>query len=246
MRSAVLAGLVACLAGCGDDDATPTIAATADVTMLRAGEEMILTVTVSGFSLVDPGPAPPNASGQGHFHVYLDTASGASYLLATHETMPHILVPEGTSAGAHTLRLELVENDHSPIEGATPATIAFTVLAPAPTLSATVSPDPATAGDTITIDVTVTSFTLDHAAAGSPAVPGEGHYHIHIDDPDPSAYQQFSGMDPSTWMVVAAGPPSAGELAIPTGNHMIILFLVENDHSPVEPAVRFDIPITIQ
>ena len=68
------------------------------------------TSTVIGTSGITPG--------NGHFHVYLDGATGSDYLIATHVPNPMVQIPATTTAGAHRLTVSLRNDDHSEIVGA--------------------------------------------------------------------------------------------------------------------------------
>ena len=97
------------VAACGDDHASsPTLTASADRTTLLAGESLDVTVAVTGFELVDPASAPPNRDGEGHYHVYLDDATGPDYLVATSALTTSVTIPDTTTPGAHVLHVVLV------------------------------------------------------------------------------------------------------------------------------------------
>src|SRR5262245_34348718 len=71
-----------------------------------------LTVTTENFDLVAfPGEV---TEGQGHYHVYLDTATGGNYLVAEHLGLVNVRLPVSISEGEHGLRVQLMHSDHSP------------------------------------------------------------------------------------------------------------------------------------
>jgi hypothetical protein len=80
---------------------------------MAAGEMVTVTVAVQNFKLVAPGG--PNVPGEGHYHVYLDGATGGNYLAAGQTPTKPVTIPVGTTPGAHTLRVNISNNDHSPL-----------------------------------------------------------------------------------------------------------------------------------
>lgn len=98
-----------------DANTAPSVAATPDVTTVAAGGDVVLTITATNFTLVDFSTAPPNAPGEGHYHVYLDNETGANYLAADFMGTTTVTIPAATAAGAHTLKVQLFENDHMPL-----------------------------------------------------------------------------------------------------------------------------------
>lgn len=150
------------------------------------------------------------------------------------------MIPDGTSPGPHTLRVELEENDHTPVPGAPSATVAITILAPAPTLAATAT-SPVAIGGSLMIDVTLTNFVLDATMIGSTTnVPGRGHYHISVD----GTYQQLSADDPSTWTVVTTDV-APGMLMMDVGTHTVTISLQNNDHSDLAPPITQDVTVEV-
>ena len=137
MRTAkilMMALFVASVAACGgDDDSTAadaaagnpdgsgggavTVAAVANPTTLAAGDSTELTLTFTGdFTLTDPGPTGgTTVDGQGHYHIYLDNATGGDYLVNDFVNPVTVLIPTGTAAGTHTLHVVLEGNDHMPL-----------------------------------------------------------------------------------------------------------------------------------
>ena len=96
--------------GSGQEDAT--ISFTVDPTTMAAGATVTATVSVTNFTLEKPvGQA--NQAGHGHYHIYLDDKTGGNYLVAGQTETVTFTVPQGTAAGAHTLRASLGENSHA-------------------------------------------------------------------------------------------------------------------------------------
>ena len=231
------------LAACGDDAADPTLAVSADRTTLLPGESVDLTVTVTGFELVDPAAAPPNRDGQGHYHVYLDDATAMDYLAADSTPTRSVTIPDATPPGAHSLRVVLVNNDHSLLEGGPEASVDLMIGYPPPTMSFTMvaSPDPAVVGGLLTFTVTVTNFVLDPNIGGTNDPP-HGHYHVTV--VDSGFYKASSDME-SVFTIVDANAID-NELEIPPGTHEIRVSLQNNDHSDLDPPVAQSMTLTVQ
>ena len=84
------------------------------------------TVAVANFTLEDP-TGQPNETGVGHYHFYLDKATGGNYLLAGSGPSADVKIPKGTAAGAHTLRCSLSDNAHAPFNPPVETTVDITV-----------------------------------------------------------------------------------------------------------------------
>jgi hypothetical protein len=98
-----------------------------------------------------------------------------------------------------------------------------------PTLMVTLTPDTVVAGDTATLNMTVTNFKV--VQPGS-AKPGEGHFHIYIDN------------DPNYGAAVATTAPLT-TMAGDKGVHMIRVALVNGLHQPITPAVEATVMLTV-
>jgi hypothetical protein len=80
----------------------------------------VVSFAVSNFVLTDP-VGQPKALNTGHIHIFLD---GAYYGQATSVSSIQFV---GLSPGTHTIRLELVNNDHTPLNPDVSKTITVTV-----------------------------------------------------------------------------------------------------------------------
>lgn len=98
--------------GGGGAALAPTVTLTVDPTTMAAGATIDGTVVVENFILEAP-TGQPNEAGHGHYHIYLDQATGTNYLTNGQTTAVSITIPSGTSAGAHTLRISLGQNGHA-------------------------------------------------------------------------------------------------------------------------------------
>jgi hypothetical protein len=115
--------------GTGGGAAEPTVHLTIDPTTMKAGDTVTATVAVTHFVLEAP-EGQPNQPGHGHYHIYLDQASGIDYLIANQTPTIPVQVPPGTTVGAHTLRVSLGNNDHSPLAPPVEDHVDITVVAP--------------------------------------------------------------------------------------------------------------------
>lgn len=93
---------------------------------MAAGATVDVVVTVEGFVLEAP-EGQPNEDGHGHFHIYLDGATGGNYLLAGQTENVSLTIPANTEPGAHTLRISLGENSHAPVSPPIEAVVDITV-----------------------------------------------------------------------------------------------------------------------
>lgn len=133
------------IAGCGEESATPeptgagspekpaedeakaekkddgaaspiAIAVTADKThAVQPNDEIRIDVTVEGFVLDGEKMGADAAPGAGHYHVYLGSPDGEP-LLVSADPSAVVKVPGNVTDGTHTLRVQLRNHDHSPLD----------------------------------------------------------------------------------------------------------------------------------
>jgi LPXTG-motif cell wall-anchored protein len=97
------------------------------------GPKVTIQVKPTNFTPSEDLEGKPNLKGYGHYHVFVDmpamTEGGGGAMMSM---AGMVLMPGSNSfdvdlrawpAGKHTLTVELVQNDHTPIEGAKPAMI---------------------------------------------------------------------------------------------------------------------------
>lgn len=97
-----------------------------DPETMGAGDTVEVTVTVESFVLEEPA-GQPNEDGHGHFHIYLDGATGGNYLVAGQTETVNVTIPANTAPGAHTLKISLGENSHAPLSPAVEFVVDITV-----------------------------------------------------------------------------------------------------------------------
>ena len=95
----------------------PKVKVNADKThAVQPGDEITLTIEVSGFTLDPAKMDQANEDGVGHYRVYLDNASGEDYLAQGANNTMKITIPETITDGSHDLRVVLHNNDHTPLD----------------------------------------------------------------------------------------------------------------------------------
>ena len=92
------------------------LAVTADKThAVQPGDEIRITVRATGFALDGTKLGTEAATGSGHYHVYLGDAQGEP-LLVSAEGSAIVKVPADVTDGTHSLRVQLRNHDHSPLD----------------------------------------------------------------------------------------------------------------------------------
>ena len=98
----------------GGSDTAIGVTLTVDPLSMSAGATVNGTIAVENFVL-EAALGQPNQPGHGHYHIYLDDASGIDYLVSDNAPSVPIRIPEGTAPGMHTIRISLGENNHLPL-----------------------------------------------------------------------------------------------------------------------------------
>jgi ABC-type enterochelin transport system substrate-binding protein len=78
-------------------------------------DEITLSIAVTDFRLAPDSIGGANQDGVGHYRVYLDSASGDSYLAVGAASTTKVTIPADISDGSHDLRVVLHNNDRSPL-----------------------------------------------------------------------------------------------------------------------------------
>lgn len=106
----------------------PALEVSADKThAVQPGDEITVTVSVTDFELDSGAVGSPAAPGRGHYRVYLDDASGDDFLAAGAGATAKVTIPEEITDGSHDLRVKLYNNDETPFEPATEASVLLIV-----------------------------------------------------------------------------------------------------------------------
>lgn len=139
--SAVLVLLVACS---GEDEAgkngqaapssgaaassRAAVSVKADKThAVQPTDEITLSISVTDFQLAAGSIGAANQDGVGHYRIYLDAASGDSFLAEGAEATAKVTIPDDINDGSHDLRVVLHNNDKSPLRPAAQASVLLIV-----------------------------------------------------------------------------------------------------------------------
>jgi hypothetical protein len=202
---------------------------------LPAGD-LPVSVEVTNFNVVDKqGQAA--VAGEGHLHYYLDvdapTTQGQPAIPAsgtwTHEVSTNYVFKD-LAPGTHTISVQLVNNDHMPLNPPVVQKINVTLdTNPRIIISSPANGSIKKAGP-LTITVSVSNFNVV-AKQGQPAVPGEGHIHYYLDTVPPNTAGLPSTPTSGTW--AHSAETSYTFENVPIGTHKIYVQLVNNDHTPL-------------
>ena len=92
------------------------ISVTADKThAVQPSDEIRIEVSVEGFVLDGAKIGADAQPGIGHYHVYLGSPDGEP-LLVSADASAVVKVPADVTDGTHTLRIQLRNHDHSPLD----------------------------------------------------------------------------------------------------------------------------------
>ena len=104
------------------------ISVSADKThAVQPGDELTVTVKVTGFTLDAARIGQSNEGGVGHYRVYLDDASGDAFLAESGNREVKVIVPQDITDGSHELRVVLYNNDRTPVPGMTEGAVTLIV-----------------------------------------------------------------------------------------------------------------------
>jgi hypothetical protein len=204
-----------------------------------------VSVLVQNFYIVDKlGQA--NAPGEGHIHYFLDAEPPVMQGSPAVTAAGTYAATTGTShtwrnvgPGDHTFAVQLVNNDHTPLDPPVTRMIAVTAAVPRITILS-----PGEGGivgpDTFTVTVNVQDFHLSDNLGG-PNVPGEGHIHYYLDATPPITPGQVA--IPATGRYFPSTASSYTWSNVTSGFHTVAVQLVNNDHTPVIPPVSDSITV---
>ncbi len=217
-----------------------------------SGTDLMVMIQVTNFNIVDKqGQAA--VSGEGHVHYYLD------YDAPTTQGQPAV-PPSGViwqtiasttytfhnvNAGSHFVSVELVNNDHTPLNPAVTAKVTVTMTSPSgPTLTLLQPQAGSTiTGPNVTVSIQVANFNIVDKQ-GQPAVTGEGHVHYYLDYNAPTTQGQPAVPPNGTiWQTIASTTYTFHNVTV--GSHFVSVELVNNDHTPLNPAVTAKVSFTV-
>jgi outer membrane protein assembly factor BamB len=218
-----------------------------DNSKLPAGD-LPVNVEVTNFTITDK-QGQTNVAGQGHLHFYLDVdaptipdkpaipSSGIwAHVSDTNYTFKNV------SAGTHTISVELVNNDHTPLNPPVVQKITVT-LDTNPRLKIVQPTNGAIKKKgSITITVNTSNFNVVDKQ-GTTSVSGEGHIHFYMDVQPPTDPTK-PAVPPSGFWAYVSGTSYTFE-NVPVGIHTFYVQLVNNDHTPLSTNVTDSIQVYI-
>lgn len=219
---------------------------------ILTSENVTITVQVSNFELVNQlgGPA---ASGKGHIHYFFDvdapTTQGQPAVTAAGTFVATINTSNtwrNVPNGVHKFSVELVNNDHTPLNPPVVASVDVTIQSATPegpqiTITQPQAGQSIPAGN-ITITVNVLNFNLVDKL-GQPNVAGEGHIHYFLDVTPPTTPGQAAITAPGTYAPTIN--TSFTWKNITAGQHTFAVELVNNDHTPLQPPITASVTVTL-
>jgi hypothetical protein len=183
------------------------------------GDYLDLNISVSDFTLSDDFGGG-NVPGEGHWHLYINGELKGMYA-------DEDLRLEDLPQGDHLIEVELVNNDHTPLDPQVIASVNVSVMYPEIMIK-----EPADGailyGGMIHLNVDVMNLTLTDDYGGE-NVMGEGHWHLYIND---ALQGPYSGH----W---------ANLTDLPAGQHTFRVDLRNNDHTPLSPPSEYSITVTV-
>ncbi|MBK06567.1 MAG: hypothetical protein CL920_29465 [Deltaproteobacteria bacterium] len=224
-----------------NNNGDPSVTLTLDKQTAKAGDTIKLSIEVKNFQLDKNKMDSSNQSGTGHYHVYLDDKKDTDYFAADAAATLDFKVPSDITEGKHTLRVELRNNDHSPLDPVVEAKAEFTVAGETtggdPKVTATLDQNKTKAGGVLKITVKTENFSLVDPKPGMTPKANEGHYHVYLDDNVGSNYL-YAGSKDSTEITI---PVSAAP-----GAHKLRVSLRNNDHTPLDPVAEATLDIEVE
>lgn len=153
----------------------PTITITAPTGTIPAPGNVTVTVQVTNFKVVEK-QGQANVPGEGHIHYYLDvdapTTQGApaipaggtwSQAASTSLTFPNV------SAGSHTISVQLVNNNHTPLNPPVVQKITINVQSVATTTTTTTATTTTPTGTPVTVNLVASGMAFDKSTITVPA-----------------------------------------------------------------------------
>ena len=214
-----------------------------------AGPVLSVVVEVSNFSLVDKiGQASVN--GEGHLIYYLDvtppTTPNVSALTAVGTYVQSVSTTYfwgNLTPGQHTFSAQLVNNNDTALGPAVFASVSMTILPPPlPTLRIVRPLEGQSVDPDVTANLRITGLNLVDNI-GQPAVAGEGHVIYYLDVTPPTTANMSAFSSPGTYSATVNS--SFTWTGLTTGAHELWAQLVNNDNTPLTPAVTGSVNVTV-
>jgi len=211
--------------------------------------DITVTVEQTNFNIVDK-QGQPAVPGEGHVHYFLDVdapttqgqpaipPAGATWATISGNTYTFKNVPAGT----HTISVELVNNDHTPLNPPVVQKISVTVDTNPRIKISTPSNGSVKKAGSITITANVSNFNVVDKQ-GQPAVAGEGHLHFYMDVQPPTDPTKPAIPTSGVWAHVSGTSYTFDN--VPVGLHTFYVQLVNNDHTPLATNVQDSIQVYV-
>ena len=202
-----------------------------------SGNQMVVEVRVENFTLNPMAIGKPASPGEGHWYTYVD---GKFAGLSTDDV---VSIPNDTyptlAAGKHTIRVELRNNDHTPVAGAEGAEIRVTIpsksamhYAPVsgrPGIKILVPHDHTAVSSYLIVWFKVRGFKGSPMGLGTAAKAGQGNWHLYVDG-----------------KLGAVSTSSVADLRLTPGKHTLKATLHNNDFAPVAGASGDQVAVTVR
>jgi hypothetical protein len=245
--------LVSCIIGVAPTPppGAPNLKITAPKNNVPAGN-VTVSVDVSNFNIVNKIGSSNNKFGEGHIIYYLDVAAptyydhpaitvGGSYK----EEVANSYIWTDVTPGNHTFSVQLVNNNNNPLPAAAVDSVTIKVDPPQgnPTLKIANPQDSSELPPGIVIvTAEVNNFIISHKDMGAVNRAGEGHLIFYIDEDPPTDQGQPAITETS---IVSTNLQLLWK-PVPLGNHTFSIQLVNNDDTPLNPAVIAKVSVTVK
>jgi hypothetical protein len=194
-----------------------------------------------------------NISGQGHVHYYMDVDPPASpdqpaitRAGTCVESSSAGYVWKNVGSGKHRFSVQLVNNDHTPLNPPAIATVSVSITAGAgmPAL-VIVSPreGEVISGESVTINTELANFSIADKI-GQPNTANEGHLMFYRDVEAPTIQGPQATTSPGTYQAVAGTSCTWQNLS--PGTHSFSVQLANNNNTPLNPPVSAKISISVK
>ncbi|HKV44658.1 MAG TPA: hypothetical protein VJT32_08295 [bacterium] len=202
-----------------------------------SGTQMVVEVRVKDFMLNPSAIGKPAKPGEGHWRVYVD---GKLAGLSANEV---VSVPNDTcpflAAGKHTVKVELRNNDHTPVAGATGSEITLTIppksamhyvpTSGQPGIKILVPHNHSAVSPYLIVWVKVRDFKENPVALGTAAKAGEGHWRLYVDG-------KLAGVSAS----------NVTDVQLTRGKHTLKAGLYNNDRTVVRGALSDQVTVSVR
>ena len=202
-----------------------------------SGNQMVVEVRVQNFTFNPMAIGKTASPGEGHWYIYVD-GKFAGLSADDVVSLPNDAYPS-LAAGKHSIRVELRNNDHTPVDGAEGAEITVTIpsksamhYAPAsgrPGIKILVPHDHTAVSAYLIVWVKVRGFKESPMGLGTAAKTGEGSWHLYVDG-----------------KLGAVSTSSVADIRLTRGKHTLKATLHNNDSALVAGASSDQVAVTVR